>query len=152
MEDWAEIRRLHRSEGCQRPARGSVVDEVEPRIRELLGFGGGDHLGGVVADVRQPQPAQHRLQVIGQRRRDRHTGNGDLSGPGGPGGAHELTCPSRSVTPSAAQPAVPWVRLWFSLARCCGPLAPAPWWARIEARSASANRARTASSLATGAP
>lgn len=64
VEDWAEIRRLHRSEGMpikviartvgcskntvkkalaatgppayRRPAKGSVVDEVEPRIRELL--------------------------------------------------------------------------------------------------------------------
>jgi transposase len=64
VEDWAEIRRLHRSEqlpvkaiarvmGCskdtvkraltadgppryQRAGPGSVVDEVEPRIRELL--------------------------------------------------------------------------------------------------------------------
>jgi transposase len=64
VEDWAEIRRLRRAEqmpvkaiarvmGCskntvkralaaegppryQRPARGSVVDAVEPRIRELL--------------------------------------------------------------------------------------------------------------------
>jgi transposase len=64
VEDWAEIRRLHRSEGLpikaiarvlgiskntvksaleleqppkyQRPQRGSIVDEVEPRIRELL--------------------------------------------------------------------------------------------------------------------
>jgi transposase len=64
VEDWAEIRRLHRAEGMpikaiarqlgigrntvrralaadgppcyQRPAKGSVVDEVEPRIRELL--------------------------------------------------------------------------------------------------------------------
>ncbi len=64
VEDWAEIRRLHRSErmpikviarvmGCSkntvksalasdgpprytRPRRGSAVDEVEPRIRELL--------------------------------------------------------------------------------------------------------------------
>ena len=64
VEDWAEIRRLHRAEGMpikviaramgcskntvrrrcasdappkyERPARGSVVDEVEPRIRELL--------------------------------------------------------------------------------------------------------------------
>jgi transposase len=64
VEDWAEIRRLHRAEGmpikviarvmgcskntvrralaCNeppryaRPARGSVVDGVEPRIRELL--------------------------------------------------------------------------------------------------------------------
>ena len=64
MEDWAEIRRLHRSERLpikaivrvmgvsrntvraalradgppkyERPLRGSVVDEVEPRIRELL--------------------------------------------------------------------------------------------------------------------
>lgn len=64
VEDWAEIRRLHHNEGMpikviaramrcskntvkaalrsegppkyQRPARGSVVDEVEPRIRELL--------------------------------------------------------------------------------------------------------------------
>lgn len=64
MEDWAEIRRLHRAEGVpikviarsmgiskntvrkalrdegppryERPARGSLVDEVEPRIRELL--------------------------------------------------------------------------------------------------------------------
>ncbi len=64
VEDWAEIRRLHRSEGMpikviarvmgcskntvkqavkssgppkyERAARGSVVDEVEPRIRELL--------------------------------------------------------------------------------------------------------------------
>ncbi|HEY0470573.1 MAG TPA: IS21 family transposase [Kribbella sp.] len=64
VEDWAEIRRLHRSEGMaikaisrrlgisrnavrralasdgppaySRPARGSVVDAVEPRIRELL--------------------------------------------------------------------------------------------------------------------
>jgi transposase len=64
MEDWAEIRRLHRSEGMpikaiarvmgcskntvkaalvaqgppayRRPSRGSLVDEVEPRIRELL--------------------------------------------------------------------------------------------------------------------
>jgi transposase len=64
VEDWAEIRRLHRAEGMpikqvarvmgvsrntvrralaaegppryQRPARGSVVDAVEPRIRELL--------------------------------------------------------------------------------------------------------------------
>jgi transposase len=64
VEDWAEIRRLHRAEqmpirqvarvmGCskntvkralvadgppryQRPSRGSVVDAVEPRIRELL--------------------------------------------------------------------------------------------------------------------
>ncbi len=64
MEDWAEIRRLHRSEGLAikaisrrlgvsrnavrralardsppvycRPSKGSVVDAVEPRIRELL--------------------------------------------------------------------------------------------------------------------
>jgi transposase len=64
VEDWAEIRRLHRAEGLpikviarvlgiskntvkaalaweqppkyQRPQRGSIVDEVEPRIRELL--------------------------------------------------------------------------------------------------------------------
>ena len=64
VEDWAEIRRLHRAEGVpikviarsmgiskntvrkalrddgppryDRPARGSLVDEVEPRIRELL--------------------------------------------------------------------------------------------------------------------
>lgn len=64
MEDWAEIRRLHRAEGLpikaiarvmgvskntvksalvsqgppkyERAARGSIVDEVEPRIRELL--------------------------------------------------------------------------------------------------------------------
>ena len=64
MEDWAEIRRLHRSEELpikmiarvlgvsrntvraalasdgppkyQREPAGSVVDEVEPRIRELL--------------------------------------------------------------------------------------------------------------------
>lgn len=64
MEDWAEIRRLYRAEGLpikaiarvlgiskntvksalacdlppkyERPQRGSIVDEVEPRIRELL--------------------------------------------------------------------------------------------------------------------
>ena len=64
VEDWAEIRRLHRAEQMpikviarvmgvskntvraalrsagppryERPPRGSVVDEVEPRIRELL--------------------------------------------------------------------------------------------------------------------
>ena len=64
VEDWAEIRRLHRAErmpikvsarvmGCsknmvraaiasegspryQRAPKGSIVDEVEPRIRELL--------------------------------------------------------------------------------------------------------------------
>ncbi len=64
VEDWAEIRRLHRSEqmpikviarvmGCskntvkaaiasdeppryQRARTGSIVDEAEPRIRELL--------------------------------------------------------------------------------------------------------------------
>jgi transposase len=64
VEDWAEIRRLHRSEGLPikaiarvlgvsrntvkaaiasdappkytRPAKGSIVDAVEPRIRELL--------------------------------------------------------------------------------------------------------------------
>ena len=64
VEDWAEIHRLHRSEGMpiksiarvmgvgrntvrralaaegppkyQRPARGSKVDAVEPQIRELL--------------------------------------------------------------------------------------------------------------------
>lgn len=64
MEDWAEIRRLRRAEGMpikaiarvlgcskntvkaalaadgppvyRRPSRGSIVDEVEPRIRELL--------------------------------------------------------------------------------------------------------------------
>src|SRR5829696_3239566 len=64
VEDWAEIRRLHKAEGMpikaivrvtgvsrnavrralaaegppkyERPARGSVVDAVEPRIRELL--------------------------------------------------------------------------------------------------------------------
>ena len=64
MEDWAEIRRLHRAEGMpvkaivrrtgvsrnavrralaadrppryERPARGSLVDAVEPQIRELL--------------------------------------------------------------------------------------------------------------------
>jgi transposase len=64
VEDWAEIRRLHRAEGLpikviarvlgiskntvkaalaseqppkyQRPQRGSIVDDVEPRIRELL--------------------------------------------------------------------------------------------------------------------
>ncbi|MBW0274422.1 transposase [Nocardia sp. MH4] len=64
VEDWAEIRRLHRSEGVpikaiarlmgvsrntvraavasdrppkyQRPAKGSIVDAVEPQIRELL--------------------------------------------------------------------------------------------------------------------
>jgi transposase len=67
VEDWAEIRRLHRSEqmpikaiarvmGCskntvkralaangppryQRAGPGSVVDEVEPRIRECCGRG-----------------------------------------------------------------------------------------------------------------
>ena len=65
MEDWAEIRRLRRAEGMpilaiarvmgvsrntvkralvadgppryQRPVRGSIVDAVEPQIRELLG-------------------------------------------------------------------------------------------------------------------
>ena len=64
VEDWAEIRRLYRAEGLpkkviarvlgvsvntvkaalacdvppkyERPPRGSIVDEVEPRIRELL--------------------------------------------------------------------------------------------------------------------
>ena len=64
MEDWAEIRRLHRAEGMpikaiarqlglgrntvrralaaeeppkyQRPVKGSIVDEVEPQVRELL--------------------------------------------------------------------------------------------------------------------
>jgi transposase len=64
VEDWAEIRRLHRSEGLpikeivrvlgvarntvraalssdgppryERAPKGSIVDEVEPRIRELL--------------------------------------------------------------------------------------------------------------------
>ncbi|MCA1702989.1 MAG: IS21 family transposase [Actinobacteria bacterium] len=64
VEDWAEIRRLHRAEGMpikviaravgcskntvkaalcsdsppkyERPSRGSLVDDVEPRIRELL--------------------------------------------------------------------------------------------------------------------
>jgi transposase len=64
VEDWAEIRRLHRAEGLpikmiarvlgvsrntvrtavaseappkyERPSRGSIVDEVEPRVRELL--------------------------------------------------------------------------------------------------------------------
>jgi transposase len=64
VEDWAEIRRLHRSEGMaikaitrrlwvsrnavrralasespprySRPSKGSVVDAVEPQIRELL--------------------------------------------------------------------------------------------------------------------
>ena len=64
VEDWAEIRRLHRSEGMpiraiarklgisrttvrravssdrppkyERAPKGSIVDEVEPRIRELL--------------------------------------------------------------------------------------------------------------------
>ena len=64
MEDWAEIRRLHRAEGMpvkaiarvmgisrntvraaiasdqppkyQRPAKGSIVDAAEPWIRELL--------------------------------------------------------------------------------------------------------------------
>ena len=64
VEDWAEIRRLHRAEGMpikviarvmkvsrntvraaiasdrppkyERPAEGSVVDAAEPRIRELL--------------------------------------------------------------------------------------------------------------------
>ena len=64
VEDWAEIRRLHRAEGLpikavaqmlgiskntvktalasdeppkyERPLKGSIVDEVEPRIRELL--------------------------------------------------------------------------------------------------------------------
>ena len=64
VEDWAEIRRLHRAERLpikviarvlgisrntvkaalasdgppkyERPPRGSIVDEVEPRIRELL--------------------------------------------------------------------------------------------------------------------
>ena len=64
VEDWAEIRRLHRAEGMpikaiarrlgvsrntvrralaedsppryQRPAKGSAVDAVEPPIRELL--------------------------------------------------------------------------------------------------------------------
>ncbi len=69
MEDWAEIRRLHRSEGMaikaisrelgisrnavrralandgppaySRPLKGSVVDAVEPRIRELSKTGVG---------------------------------------------------------------------------------------------------------------
>lgn len=64
MEDWAEIRRLHRAEGMpikaiarclgvgrntvrralaaeeppkyERPAKGSIVDAVEPQIRQLL--------------------------------------------------------------------------------------------------------------------
>lgn len=64
VEDWAEIRRLHRAEGMpikaiarhlgiarntvrralaaeeppkyQRPGKGSIVDAVEPQIRELL--------------------------------------------------------------------------------------------------------------------
>ena len=67
MEDWAEIRRLHRAEGMpikaivrqtgvsrnavrralaadrppkyERPAQGSLVDAVEPQIRELLSRG-----------------------------------------------------------------------------------------------------------------
>ena len=89
VEDWAEIRRLHRAErmpikviaramGCskntvkaairsdgppkyERAPRGSLVDEVEPRIRELLqacaddaGHGGrrADRLG-----VLDPDPA-----------------------------------------------------------------------------------------------
>jgi transposase len=65
VEDWAEIGRLHRAEGMptkaivrrlgvgrntvrralaadgppkyERPVRGSIVDAVEPQIRELLG-------------------------------------------------------------------------------------------------------------------
>ncbi len=65
VEDWAEIRRLHRSEGMpikaivrklgisrnavrkalaadspprySRPAKGALVDAVEPQIRQLLG-------------------------------------------------------------------------------------------------------------------
>ncbi|GAA2634997.1 hypothetical protein GCM10010307_30820 [Streptomyces vastus] len=49
MEDWAEIRRLHRAEQMpvraiaddaplkyQRAPKGSIADAVEPQIRELL--------------------------------------------------------------------------------------------------------------------
>ena len=76
-----------------------------------LRLGGGDHLGGVAADVRQPQPAQQRLQVVGQRRRRRHPGCGHRRAGGGCGrGGHGFTSRRRASAPSAAQPAVPWVR------------------------------------------
>jgi len=49
------------------------------------------------------------------------------------------------LAPRAAQALVPWVRDPSSPARWVGPLMVAAlWWSRIEARSASANRAWTA--------
>lgn len=114
VEDWAEIRRLHRSEGVpikaiarvmgvsrntvraalasdrppryERPAKGSIVDAVEPQIRELLKLYprmpstviaeriGWDYsiraLSGRVADLRPaylpPDPASRTAYVAGE--------------------------------------------------------------------------------------
>ena len=106
------------------PARG-FLGEQGPQ--DLGGFpplrpGGGDHLGCVTADVRQPQPPQQRLQVAGQRRRRRDTRRRDGRRRGGPGyGTHAVTPPSAAV-PSAAQLAVPWASEWSSPARLSGPV------------------------------
>ena len=86
MEDWAEIRRLHRAEGLgiktiarrlgvarntvraavgseappryERAPQGSIVDGVEPEIRELLGV-------GVVEISRTPQSVVDVTIVVG---------------------------------------------------------------------------------------
>jgi transposase len=98
LEEWAEIRRLHRAEGMpiraiarrlgmgrntvrralaaegppryQRPARGSVVDAVESRIRELLAAW---PLRVALRQVLPTVSAEPR-QLTGRRRRgpDRH--------------------------------------------------------------------------------
>ena len=97
MEDWAEIRRLRRAEGMpilaiarvmgvsrntvkralvadgppryQRPVGGSIVDAVEPQIRELLGVWPSmpatvvaeDRSAAGVRDRTEPEPDAHAL-------------------------------------------------------------------------------------------
>jgi hypothetical protein len=114
-----------------------------------LSTGGRDDLGGVGADVRQPQPAQQRLKVLRQGRGHGDTSDGDVGVTVGCTGAHRVA--SASVVPvvvgapRAAQPAVPWVSERSSPAWLAGPFAVAVWWwSKIEARSPCANRAWTA--------
>ena len=96
VEDWAEIRRLHRAEGLpikavarvlgiskntvkaalaseeppkyQRQPKGSIVDELEPRIRELLQAGGvgawGEILGDTTVAAAMLDRLLHRSVVI----------------------------------------------------------------------------------------
>ena len=88
--------------GGQRGAvpAGDLLGEQGPE--DLGGFpalrlGGGEHLGGGAADVRQPQPAQQRLQLGGQRRRGRSRPPARLCGGGRPGPARGAIGVRRAV-------------------------------------------------------